>query len=262
MSLVPGLVSVTFRQLTVPEIVELVSGAGLRAVEWGGDVHVPNPVAARETAARCADAGLEVAAFGSYYRAGAGESFDDWLTTAVALGAPRIRIWAGRLGSAHEPDRRTVVEDIGRVAALAASEGVTICLEYHANTLTDTLESTVEILAEVPAVRPYWQPPIGVSHADALTAVRTLRPVTAHVFTWSHTGDRLPLADGEPLWTDVLSIMDNAYALLEFVRDDDPTAFQQDAATLLHWLNHPSKPASPTLPPRESHPPDTRVQRS
>ncbi|GAB3448087.1 sugar phosphate isomerase/epimerase family protein [Actinophytocola sediminis] len=236
MSPVPGLVSVTFRQLSVPEIVALVAAAGLRAVEWGGDVHVQDRAAARETAARCADAGIEVAAFGSYYRAGAGAPFDDWLATAVALGAPRIRIWAGELGSAREPDRRGVVADIARVAALAATEGVTICLEYHANTLTDTLESTVDLLAEVPAVRPYWQPPIGVSAADALTQARTLAPVTAHVFAWSDTGARLPLAAGEPLWTPVLSTMEDGYALLEFVRDDDPAAFAEDAATLLGWL--------------------------
>lgn len=237
MSLVPGLVSVTFRRLAVAEIVELVSRAGLRAVEWGGDVHVPDPAAARETAARCADAGIEVAAYGSYYRAGAGAPFDDVLRTAVALGAPRVRIWAGSVGSAAEPDRRAVVDDIARVAALAATEGVTVCLEYHANTLTDTLESTVDILESVPSVRPYWQPPIGVSAADALVAVETLRPVTAHVFTWSDTGVRLPLAAGEALWLPVLSTFDNGYALLEFVRDDDPAAFAEDAATLLRWLS-------------------------
>ena len=236
MSLVPGLVSVTFRGLSVAEIVGLVSLAGLRAVEWGGDVHVPDPVAARETAARCADAGIEVAAYGSYYRAGSGASFDDVLRTALALGAPRIRIWAGSTGSVAEPDRRAVVDDIARVAGLAAAEGVTVCLEYHANTLTDTLQSTVDLLAAVPAVRPYWQPPVGGSAAEALVAVETLRPVTAHVFTWSGTGDRLPLADGEAMWVPVLSTMDDGYALLEFVRDDDPAAFAEDAATLLRWL--------------------------
>lgn len=237
MSLTPGLVSVTFRQLTVPEIVALVGRAGLAAVEWGGDVHVPDVAAARDTAARCADAGIEVAAFGSYYRAGAGEPFEGVLATTLALGAPRIRVWAGRLGSAGEPDRAGVVADLARVAEMAAAEGVTVCLEYHANTLTDTLESTVDLLAEVPAVRPYWQPPIGVSAADALAAVVALRPVTAHVFTWTDTGRRLPLAAGEALWRPVLSAMGSGYALLEFVPDDDPAAFARDAATLLDWLD-------------------------
>ena len=37
-----GLVSVTFRKLTPEKIIELVSEAGLNAIEWGGDVHVPH----------------------------------------------------------------------------------------------------------------------------------------------------------------------------------------------------------------------------
>ncbi|MGH3758090.1 sugar phosphate isomerase/epimerase family protein [Actinophytocola sp.] len=238
MTVVPGLVSVTFRRLGVAEIVALVAGAGLRAVEWGGDVHVPSPPVAREVALRCADAGLEIAAYGSYYRGGPG--FADVLATAVALGAPRIRVWAGRHGSAAEPDRAAVVADLARAAAQAAGEGVEVCLEYHANTLTDTLESTMELLRAVPAVRSYWQPPVGDRPATALAAVQALRPVTAHVFSWDDAGTRLPLAAGESLWRPVLGALGELpgtrYALLEFVRDDDPAAFAEDAATLLGWL--------------------------
>jgi 3-dehydroshikimate dehydratase len=237
-TVLPGLVSVTFRRLGVDEIVALAAGAGLAAVEWGADVHVPSPRAARETARRCADAGLAVAAYGSYYRGGPG--FGEVLRTAVALGAPRIRIWAGRHASASEPDRAAVLADLARAASAAAGEGIEVCLEYHANTLTDTLDSTVDILRAVPAARPYWQPPVGERPAGALAAVEVLRPVTAHVFTWDDAGARLPLAAGEALWRPVLAALGRLpgtrYALLEFVRDDDPAAFAADAATLLGWL--------------------------
>ena len=37
-----GLVSITFRKLTVEKIIELVKEAGLQGIEWGGDVHVPH----------------------------------------------------------------------------------------------------------------------------------------------------------------------------------------------------------------------------
>ena len=37
-----GLVSVTFRDKTPAEIVSEVKKAGLDAIEWGGDVHVPH----------------------------------------------------------------------------------------------------------------------------------------------------------------------------------------------------------------------------
>jgi hypothetical protein len=37
-----GLVSITFRQLSPPAIIDLVRQAGLEGIEWGGDVHVPH----------------------------------------------------------------------------------------------------------------------------------------------------------------------------------------------------------------------------
>ena len=36
-----GVCSVTFRNLNVERIIELVVEAGLDGIEWGGDVHVP-----------------------------------------------------------------------------------------------------------------------------------------------------------------------------------------------------------------------------
>jgi hypothetical protein len=240
-ALVPGLVSVTFRQLRPAEIISLVVEAGLRAVEWGGDVHVPvgDPRTAKDVAARCADAGIAVEAYGSYYRADG--DFGPVLDTALALGAPRIRVWAGHNGSADEPDRAAVVD--GLRAAVARAGGVEVAVEYHADTLTDTLASAVRLLTEVPGLKPYWQPPIGSSLDDALLAVPALSPVAAHVFSWDDTGGRLPLAARADLWRPVLAevtkLPGTRHVLLEFVRDDDPAAFIEDAATLREWLAAP-----------------------
>jgi hypothetical protein len=243
-TVLPGLVSVTFRQLTPAEVVELAAANGMAAIEWGGDVHVPvgAHAVAREVAARCADAGIAVEAYGSYYRAD-GDGFDDVLATALALGAPRIRVWAGAHGSAATPDRDAVVEDLRGVAGLAAGEGVEIAVEYHANTLTDTLESAVDLFTRVPALAPYWQPPVGSTVAAAAAALPALNPVAAHVFSWSDTGERLPLSARPELWRPVLATLaalpGTRHALLEFVRDDDPAAFVADAATLHTWLATP-----------------------
>jgi hypothetical protein len=87
---IPGLVSVTFRRLTVADI---VARAGLRAAERGADVHVPTP-----EAARCADAGIEICALGSDYRAGSGAGLADVLRTMVTLG-----VWAGEHGFSPNP---------------------------------------------------------------------------------------------------------------------------------------------------------------
>jgi len=242
-SLVPGLVSVTFRRLAADEVIALVVAHGLRAVEWGGDVHVPvgDLAVARDVGRRCADAGIAVAAYGSYFR-GTGD-FGPVLETAVALGAPRVRVWAGERGSAAEADRSGVVDGLRRAAELATAAGVEVAVEYHANTLTDTLASALELFAEVPALRPYWQPPVGSSLQDALVAVPALAPVTAHVFSWDDTGRRLPLAARGELWRPVLAelaaLPGTRHVLLEFVRDDDPLAFAEDAAVLRGWLGGP-----------------------
>ena len=39
--LIPGLVSVTFRSLSQNEIANLMCRSELKAIEWGGDVHIP-----------------------------------------------------------------------------------------------------------------------------------------------------------------------------------------------------------------------------
>src|SRR3954469_7051647 len=100
-----GLVSVTFRPLSPQHVVELVRQAKLDAIEWGGDIHVPHGdvAAAREVWTMTLDAGLAVAAYGSYYRAGVSETdglpFARVLETAVQLAAPTIRVWAGSKAS-------------------------------------------------------------------------------------------------------------------------------------------------------------------
>ncbi|WP_434452143.1 sugar phosphate isomerase/epimerase family protein [Lentzea sp. E54] len=240
--LIPGLVSVTFRQLTVPEIGELALECGLQAVEWGGDVHVPP--GDFEAARRALDTGLKVAAYGSYYRAGVSDRGDlaAILETAAELDAPFVRVWAGRSGSAECPDRGPVVEALQHAVEHAEAMGTRIALEYHPNTLTDTLDSTVQLLDEVDGVVSYWQPVGGQDVFSAVHEVRTLEPVTAHVFSWGPGGftDRLPLAGRRDLWKPVLAELARdgveRNALLEFVLDDSPEQFREDAKTLLSYI--------------------------
>lgn len=100
-----------------------------------------------------------------------------------------------------------------------------------------------KLFAEVPALKPYWQPPAGSSAADATAAVLALEPVAAHVFSWDAGGTRLPLAARASLWRPVparlAALPGTRHAMLEFVRDDSPAAFAEDAATLRDWLSGP-----------------------
>ncbi|MBD3315040.1 MAG: sugar phosphate isomerase/epimerase, partial [Chitinivibrionales bacterium] len=87
--LIPGLVSITFRRLSPSRIVGCAHGAGLASVEWGGDIHAPpgDLARAREVGSMTREAGLAVAAYGSYYRVGENEggglTFESVLETAL-----------------------------------------------------------------------------------------------------------------------------------------------------------------------------------
>jgi len=247
-----GLVSITFRQLSPKEIVNLMGKSGLKGIEWGGDVHVPhgNLAVAREVSRMTKDEGLEVAAYGSYYRVGCeGQenipTFDSVLETAVELGAPLIRVWAGDRGSdkADEAFWGKVVEDSKRIGDMAQKEGITIAYEYHGNTLTDTLDSVQKLFSEVnhPNVRIYWQP---LPHHDMDSRLRGLEQVlpwleNVHVFYWINV-ERHPLEGGTEEWSKYLQLIRKAegerYALIEFVKDNQPEQFLKDAEILKSWL--------------------------
>ncbi|HUX75213.1 MAG TPA: TIM barrel protein [Anaerolineae bacterium] len=247
-----GLVSITFRKLSPREIVDLVVQAGLAGVEWGGDVHVPHGDLRQARLVRrlTREAGLRIAAYGSYYRVGADGTgpFEPILDTAVELGAPLIRVWAGDRASADAdaPFRARVVRETQQAADLAAGAGIAIAYEFHPRTLTDTDESARRLLEDVAHenVGSYWQPPPGASMADNLAGLDAVLPWlrNVHVFTWHRTtGERVPLADGEAGWMRVLrkvaSTGRDHFALVEFVRDDAEESFLHDAATLRRWLS-------------------------
>ena len=249
----PGLVSVTFRKLQPAEIVALVKQAGLKGIEWGGDVHVPHGDLgrAREVREITHESGLSVASYGSYYRAGQGESaglsFERVLDTAVELGAPTIRVWAGGAGSdtVEEEGRWKIIQDLRRIADLATRAMVSVSLEFHGGTLTDTNESASKLMVEVDHANVLinWQPHNGEETAECVRGLAEVLPRVGnvHVFHWWPTSaERHPLADGTARWAKFWPVLRQApgdrFALLEFVQPDEPASFLRDAATLRTWL--------------------------
>ncbi len=246
-----GLVSVTFRHLSPEQIVELVSEAGLKSIEWGGDIHVPHGDTAKaaEVAKLTADSGLKVAAYGSYYRVGNndGQSFDAVLDSAVALGAPVIRVWAGNRGSvdADEDYREIVANDTNDICERASLAGITVAYEFHGGTLTDTAESAVSLLRRVDhrKLRCLWQPNGPESVEERLAGLKLVLPwlENVHLFHWTAAGRR-PLSDGESAWRIYADCIYSAgrkpAMLLEFVRDDSTEQFRADAGTALRWFSN------------------------
>jgi sugar phosphate isomerase/epimerase len=248
-----GICSVTLRAHAPADVIRLSAAAGLESIEWGADVHVPpgDPDTANAVGESTRAAGLAVCSYGSYlgdpWGRSSGADIDAVVATAVALGAPRIRVWAGPRSSAAATadDRRAVISRIRRVAALAAAEGIGVALEYHAETLADGLQPTIRILDEVdaPNVSTYWQPRVGASDADALADLAGLgeRVSTIHVFSWDAAGARHPLRSRADLWRAALDraaampLMTDA--LLEFLPGDDPGLLAGEARDLRTWTD-------------------------
>jgi sugar phosphate isomerase/epimerase len=249
MTMRPGLCSVTFRQLAPEQIVVLAAEAELEVIEWGGDVHVPagDPERAAQVAGATADAGLAVCSYGSYFRAGADEALTPILDSAEALGADRVRIWAGHVDSADAAPEEyaQVVSRLRDAAAEASERGIGLALEYHRGTVADTPDATLRLLADVasPALSTYWQPSVGAEDAVALAAFDALAAHTTavHVFSWWPRTERLRLHERGALWQGLFAAASALPspprdALLEFVPDDDPALLATEAATLRGWL--------------------------
>lgn len=243
----PGLVSISFRKLSPAEILRLCEKSGLQCIEWGGDIHVPagDVKRAKEVAAMTADCGMKTAAYGSYFRLG--QPDDDFrrnLACACELQTPVLRIWAGLRGSREctAEERAQWTDQLGRLAQLGKSCGITVAPEYHINTLTDEPESVRQLMKDLPEQQFYWQPRWDRSEAERLNNLAQVadRLTHIHVFTWRIENGReirLPLSEGAHMWQQVIAGQpDDRCALMEFVQEDDPANLIRDAAVFRSWL--------------------------
>ena len=146
---------------------------------------------------------------------------------------------------ADTSQRRRIVDDAWLCAELADAHGLDLSLEYHGNTLTDALPSALALLEEVghPRLHVYWQPlhPLEEEsvHLMELEALReTKRLASLHVYHWRN-GERLALRDGWVQWLERFRRVrsEARSALLEFVADDSPEQFLEDARTLRALLD-------------------------
>ena len=253
---IPGLLSVTFRQLSADEIIDLCTQNGLLALEWGGDIHVPHGdiAEAQRVGEATRAAGLTVAAYGSYYRCVDGADqpdFADVLASAQALGAPLIRVWAGTAGSATTADaeRDRITVDLKRIGELSAAAGIEIAIEYHANTLTDDPDSALALIqaVDLPNVKLYWQTSNQKSADYSADVLTRLLPYLSHLhafrWEWNEDGiERRPLSDAFEIWQGFLRLAKppaggTRAVMLEFVRDDSPQQLAEDARTLIRLID-------------------------
>ena len=92
-----GLVSISFRSLSVDEIMDLCEKNNLKYIEWGSDVHAPCDDAERLSylVAEQKRRGLICSSYGTYFRVGINpvEEIYGYIAAAKTLGTNIIRLW-------------------------------------------------------------------------------------------------------------------------------------------------------------------------
>lgn len=242
-----GLVSLTFNDLSILDIVRLAADCCMQGIEWSADRHLP--VGELELAARINEIthihGLHVSCYGSHYRAGIGEGhgypFDAVLRTAQALGAPSIRVWAGNQTQEKASFAlcKDVNEDLKRIATLSEREGIAISLEMQANTLAETADGTLRIIEEVSHsnISIIWKLfPASLPEVNGASLTKLMKYIGDFRVFYNRRGERRPLQEGESLWRDWLYQLKNTdrdrYAMLELIPDDSPQQLKIDAQNL------------------------------
>lgn len=245
-----GLVSISFRELSGKELVDVCVANGIDAIEWGADVHAPatNLEKVRELKEYCVEKGILCPSYGSYYHIGVAThegniEFSKLLEAAKILGATTIRIWPSKTASADATPEflEECAKELQKICGLAEKEGITLAFEYHWNTLTDTAESTLRLIEKtgVSNLKTYWQPNYNRTPTEHLEEIKRLKGHIANVHTYFWEGrTRLPFAEGEEVWRSYIRLLKehNVPFMFEHLKDDSLNQLAEDTVVLKKLL--------------------------
>ena len=218
-----GLVSVSFRPFAPEAILKAVAGAGLTCIEWGSDVHAPykdleklNAIAALQK-----QYGITCCSYGTYFRLGETpmEELPGYIAAAKILGTDILRLWCGtKSGSKMTPEeKKNLIDQCRKAAAIAAERGVILCMECHRSTLTEDCNDAVALMKAVdsPHFRMYWQPFQWQTYEENLINAEKIAPYAKHihVFNWTEM-EKFPLSLAVNQWRDYLTRFTGERALL------------------------------------------------
>ena len=218
-----GLVSISFRSLSVDEIMDLCEKNNLKYIEWGSDVHAPCDDAERLSylVAEQKRRGLICSSYGTYFRVGINpvEEIYGYIAAAKTLGTNIIRLWCnkGNYEDFTDEERAHTLSDAKKLAKIAEEEKVYICMECHNKTYTNCLKGARELMETVDSKHfgMYWQPNQFVSYETNLEYAKVIAPYVTqiHVFNWEEK-NRYPLKDAVATWQSYLSCFGGEHALL------------------------------------------------
>lgn len=150
-----GVASVTFRNKTVSEVVEIAKKAGVEYIEWGGDVHVRSLDDARNAKKLCNENGIKIRSYGSYYRVGCRDEnkWEEICLIASETGASSVRVWLGDKDSEKTTptEYSALLDDLKSMCSVAKKYNLIVCPECHDNTFNNNTDAFLKIREELGA---------------------------------------------------------------------------------------------------------------
>lgn len=148
-----GLCSVTFRKKTAAQVVEIAKKAGVRYIEWGGDVHVKNIDDARIVKSVCDSEGIKISSYGSYFNSSEFDK-DTWeqiCQIANTMDASSVRVWLGKRDSevTDNIEYHTLLENTKKMCDIAADYGLVVCPECHDNTFNNNTDAILKFIDDL-----------------------------------------------------------------------------------------------------------------
>lgn len=237
-----GLVSVSFRQHSPQEILEAMKRTNLSCIEWGSDVHAPyNDIKKLQELAKLQkEYGIYCCSYGTYLRLGTDDvnELTHYANAAKTLGTNVLRIWCGdkRENLYLGVEKASFLMEAKRAAQIAEKLGITLCMECHNNTYTETLGGAVELMEYVgsPNFQMYWQPNQFKDFESNAEYAKRISPCVKniHVFNWQGN-DKHPLCEAVEIWKKYLACFDGQKTLLlEFMPDDRIESLEKEAKAL------------------------------
>ena len=239
-----GLVSVTFRKLSIEDILRLCKENNLGVIEWGSDVHAPceNMAKLEHIAKKQKEYNISCCSYGTYFRLGITplDKLTEYIKAAKMLGTDILRIWIYNKNyeDMKEEERENVINEGKKAAQIAKENNVILCSEWHADTFTSCLEGGLRLMKEInsPYFKTYWQPNRLRDFKTNLSEAKVIVPYTTHIhiFNWDEK-NCYPLGDkdGVYMWKEYLKVFEGEHKLLlEFMPNNTPGELKDEVLTL------------------------------
>lgn len=239
-----GMTSLTLKSYKIEDVIKYAKTAGLEGIEWGeSENHMPLCDSKRAELIKklSKDWDIEIFSYGSYCAMQNKECCDMTLETAIMLGAPIIRVWAGRVSpeDVSKEEYDNIISCTRYMANKAFKYNIKIGFEYHRGTLTQESASAVQLIKHIDMknVGLYWQPFSNLTVEENFSSLKEVQPYligNLHIHNHNEKYGYQPLADiNSDLRKFFGDIKDSSYNLLiEFVCNSCVENLMNDARLL------------------------------